>query len=39
VPPPNIAYQKEEEVQEDPRGDGPTPFLQETGYQPKREKK
>jgi hypothetical protein len=33
-----IIYRKEEEVQEDPRNSGPTPFLQETGYQPNRKK-
>jgi hypothetical protein len=32
-------YQKEEEVQEDPRISGPTPFLKKKGYQPNRKKK
>jgi hypothetical protein len=36
-----ITYQKEEEVPEDPRSAGPTPFLQETCSQPngKKERK
>jgi hypothetical protein len=33
-----IIYQKKEKVQEDPRSAGPTPFLQEIGYQPTRKK-
>jgi hypothetical protein len=34
-----IMCQKEEKVQEDPRSDGLTPLLQETGYQPNRNQK
>jgi hypothetical protein len=34
-----IIYQKEEEVQEDPRSVGPTPFLPETSYRHKLKKK
>jgi hypothetical protein len=33
-----IIYQKEEEIQEDPRSVDHTPFLKETGNQPHRKK-